>query len=246
MKEREIYSDLRTLSPLVVRLDGRSFHQVTRTNSFSEPFDDRFSSAMSEVTKALLGEAGFAPILGYTFSDEISLYFEECPFQGRVEKIDSVLASFASSVFTLALQLTVPIAFDARIIPITPDLLISYLTWRQQEAWRNHMNAWSQKLVKDEGYDAHDTASMLHSMRSADLHELCFRRGVNLASTPAWQRRGILVYRTSIEKEGYNPQTKESVTTLRRIITIDRNIPLFSNPEGKELIDKITQKPDIM
>jgi tRNA(His) 5'-end guanylyltransferase len=40
MKEREIYADLRTLSPIIVRLDGRAFHQVTRNLSFIEPFDD--------------------------------------------------------------------------------------------------------------------------------------------------------------------------------------------------------------
>lgn len=242
MKNREIYADLRTLSPIIVRLDGRAFHQVTRTLSLSEPFDERFSSAMGEVTRALVRDAGFAPLFGYTFSDEISLYFQECPYLGRIEKIDSVLASFAASSLTLALKLTQPVAFDARIIPVTPELVLPYLVWRQQEAWRNHMNGWSQKLLKDEGYSAHDVASMLHAMKSTELHEFCFQRGVNLALTPAWQRRGILVYRIVVNKEGFNPKTGERTETTRRVITVDKDIPLFGKPEGEEFLQSILMR----
>jgi len=242
MKEREIYADLRTLSPIIVRLDGRSFHQVTRTLQLSEPFDERFADAMAYVTRALITDAGFAPVFGYTFSDEISLYFTENIFLGRVEKIDSVLASFASSCLTIALELKEPISFDARIIPVTPDHVLPYLSWRQQEAWRNHMNGWSQKLLKDDGYTSAEAASVLHAMKAAELHEYCFQRGVNLAMTPAWQRRGILVYRTIVGKEGYNPKTDEKTITTRMIVTIDKDIPLFGKPEGRNLIEGIIRK----
>jgi len=236
MKEREIYADLRTLSPIIVRLDGRAFHQVTDKLNFSEPFDEKFSDAMAFVTKGLLIDAGFAPVFGYTFSDEISLYFTENLFLGRVEKIDSVLASFASSCLTIALELKEPVSFDARVIPVTPDHVLPYLSWRQQEAWRNHMNGWSHKLLKDEGYTSQEAASMLHAMKAAELHEFCFQRGVNLVMTPAWQRRGILVYRTVVEKEGYNPKTDEKTITTRRVVTIDKDIPLFGKPDGEELL----------
>jgi len=245
MKEREIYADLRTLSPLIIRLDGRAFHQVTRSYSFSEPFDEVFAEAMADVTKALIRDAGFAPVFGYTFSDEISLYFTECPFQGRVEKIDSVLASYASSAFTIRLQLTEPVAFDARIIPVSPDHVLPYLSWRQQEAWRNHMNGWSQKLLKDEGFTSQEAASMLHAMKAAELHEFCFQRGVNLALTPAWQRRGILVYRNVVQKEGYNPKKDEKTITTRRVLVIDKDIPLFGKPEGNLLIEQLMKNGNI-
>ena len=35
------------------------------------------------------------------------------------------------------------------------------------------------------------------------------QRGFNLAKTPAWQRRGVLVCKTETEKEGFNPNTKQ-------------------------------------
>ena len=239
MKEREIYSDIRALSPFIVRLDGRAFHRFSKDQQFERPFDERFAYAMALVTLALLQDSGFSPSFGYTFSDEISLFFSTSPFDGRVEKTDSVLASFAASALTIQLSLRAPVAFDARIIPVTHEHIIPYLTWRQDEAWRNHINAWSQALLIEEGTGPDEAARMLDKVKSGELHELCFKRGVNLAQTPAWQRRGILVYRKEVHKEGYNPVTGEKSDVIRRILTIDRDIPLFAKPEGAELIQKI-------
>ncbi|MDD1723585.1 MAG: tRNA 5'-guanylyltransferase, partial [Methanospirillum sp.] len=236
MKEREVYSGIGALSPLIVRLDGRSFHHFSKDQQFVRPFDERFAEAMVRVTADLFRDAGFAPEFGYTFSDEISLLFFLLPFEGRIEKIDSVLASFAASSLTIHLGLTEPVAFDSRVIPVTPDHIIPYLVWRQNEAWRNHINGWSQNLLMKEGFSAHDAAMRLNQVDSPGLHELCFSRGVNLARTPAWQRRGVLVYRSTREKEGYNPMNGETTLTFRQVVTIDRDLPLFHKPEGEELV----------
>ncbi|HZD43024.1 MAG TPA: tRNA(His) guanylyltransferase Thg1 family protein, partial [Methanomicrobiales archaeon] len=117
MEENEIFSELRIIPPVFVRLDGRAFHRLSRVLSLKKPFDERFSTAMRGVCTALMEESGMNPSYAYTFSDEISLYFPHLPFEGRVEKIDSVLASFAASSLTLALECTSPLSFDARIIP---------------------------------------------------------------------------------------------------------------------------------
>ena len=55
--------------PLVVRLDGKSFH--TFTKGLARPFDQRLSSLMVETTKALVDR--FQAKVGYTQSDEITL-----------------------------------------------------------------------------------------------------------------------------------------------------------------------------
>lgn len=239
MKEREIYTDIRALSPFIVRLDGRAFHRFSKEQQFTRPFDERFADAMAHVTLALLQDSGFSPAFGYTFSDEISLFFSTSPFDGRVEKTDSVLASFAASALTIQLSLQTPVAFDARIIPVNSDHIIPYLAWRQDEAWRNHINGWSQALLIQEGAEPDEAARRLDKVKSSDLHELCFRRGVNLAGTPAWQRRGILVYRKEVHKEGFNPITGEKSDVVRRTLTIDWDLPLFAKPEGIELVRKI-------
>jgi len=239
MEDREIFSNLTTIPPIFVRLDGRAFHHLAKKLNLARPFDDRFSTAMEEVSRLLVGESGLAPVFAYTFSDEISLYFRDLPFSGRVEKIDSVAASYAASALTLALGADEPLAFDARVVLATPDAAIGYMTGRQDEAWRNHINAYCQQALIAEGKSAADAAEELLGLPAQDLHEMMHQRGVNLAKTPAWQRRGILVYRKGVQKEGYNPITGEHVTVTRSAVASDRDLLLFSTPKGQEYLKRL-------
>jgi tRNA(His) guanylyltransferase len=236
MQQRELFSSLAMVPPIMVRLDGRSFHRLSRSLDLEKPFDRGFCEAMCTVCRALLRESGLAPHFAYTFSDEISLYFADLPFRGRVEKIDSVCASYAASSLSIALGCRRPLAFDARVIAMTPDAVAGYLAWRQQEAWRNHINAYCQQALIDEGMSAREAAAALKGKPSAELHELMFARGVNLAHTPAWQRRGVLVARTTVGKTGYNPVTGEEVEAERTVVRVDEDLPLFSEPEGEALV----------
>jgi len=158
------------------------------------------------------------------------------PFSGRVEKIDSVAASYAASALTLALDADEPLAFDSRIVQATPETAVAYMTGRQDEAWRNHLNAYCQQALVSEGMDAAEAAEQLKGMPAQNLHEMMHQRGVNLAKTPAWQRRGILVCKKEVEKEGFNPMTKEHVTVSRSRVAEDRDLPLFSTPEGQAFL----------
>jgi len=239
MKDREIFSRLTTTSPFVIRLDGRSFH--TLTASFEKPFDSTLSDYFVKTTEALFSESGLSPDFAYTFSDEISLYIQNPVFDSRLEKLVSVAASFASSAFTLYSNNETPLAFDARIIPLSRELIPEYFAWRQAEAWRNHINGYCQKILRDEGLSPSAAQKQLDSLNAADLHELAFSRGVNLAQTPAWQRRGIAIYRGTQEKDGYNPITKETTRVTRNIAVIDRNLPEFNTDEGTSwLLSKIS------
>jgi tRNA(His) guanylyltransferase len=243
MEEREIFGNLSIVPPIFVRLDGRAFHRLAKRLRLSRPFDERFSRAMAGVCERFLAVSGLSPLFAYTFSDEISLYFPDLPFRGRVEKIDSVLASFAASSLTLALSADQPLAFDARVIVASPGYAIEYLCGRQQEAWRNHMNAYCQDALIREGIRAEEVAGRLSGMRSEELHEFMFSRGVNLAKTPAWQRRGVLVYRREEERPGYDPCAGEPVETLRRVVTVERDLPVFSSPEGRAFLEGILGGP---
>jgi len=233
MENREIFSNLATIPPIFVRLDGRAFHSLTQKYGFQKPFDDRFSDAMETVCRMLVGESGLSPVFAYTFSDEISLYFTLLPFSNRVEKIDSVAASYAASALTIALDAKEPLAFDARVVQATPASAIEYMIGRQDEAWRNHINSYCQQALIQDGMSATEAARRLKGKQARELHEMMHTRGVNLAKTPAWQRRGILVCKQEITKEGYNPITKESVTVQRSMVAADRDLPLFTTPEGQ-------------
>ncbi|HJJ96085.1 MAG TPA: tRNA 5'-guanylyltransferase [Methanocorpusculum sp.] len=232
MKDREIFSGLITTVPFVLRLDGRSFHHLSRDAGYDKPYDTVFSGSMVKTAQALLEDSGLAPSFAYTFSDEISLYITSPVFDCRVEKLVSVAAGFASSAFTLFSGTHHPLSFDCRIVPIAEGQLAAYLAWRQAEAWRNHINGYAHKLLTDTGLSATAAQRRLDGMKSSELHELAFSFGVNLAETPAWQRRGMAVYRSVVEKDGYNPVSREAVRVLRRVPVIDEDLPLFKTPEG--------------
>ena len=68
---------------------------------------------------------------------------------------------------------------------------------------------------------------------------MMYHRGVNLAKTPAWQRRGVLVCKRGMPKEGFNPITKEHVTVMRSMVAADCELPLFTTPEGQAFLKKL-------
>jgi tRNA(His) 5'-end guanylyltransferase len=239
MENREIFSTISAIPPVFVRLDGRAFHRLTEVLGLEKPFDDFFHKGMVATCTALIAESGLNPDLAFTFSDEISLYFTKLPFGGRVEKIDSVAASYAASSLTLAFGGTTLLSFDARVIPATPEYALEYLTNRQSEAWRNHINAYCQQALVEEGMDMRKAAEKLKGLPSKELHEMMHERGFNLATTPAWQRRGTLVYKKLTEKEGFNPITQETVLVERSAVTVETDLPLFTNPDGQDFLRKL-------
>jgi tRNA(His) guanylyltransferase len=239
MENREIFSTITTVPPVFVRLDGRAFHRIADSLGLEKPFDKFFHTAMVTACTSLVAESGLNPDFAFTFSDEISLYFTKLPFSGRVEKIDSVAASYAASSFTLALGGTTIAAFDARVIPATPVYAVEYLANRQAEAWRNHINAYCQQALIEEGMNARKAAELLKGLQAKDLHEMMYKRGLNLATTPAWQRRGTLIYKRITEKEGFNPLTKKTVIAERSAVVAESDLPLFTNVEGKEFLLKV-------
>ncbi|NYB51487.1 MAG: guanylyltransferase [Methanobacteriaceae archaeon] len=236
MKECEIFSSLKVpcSSKVVVRLDGRNFSQLSRKLGFEKPYDLDFVKVISKAACHLFAE--FSPRFIYIFSDELSLLLKETPFAGRVEKIDSVMASFMSSAFTWNMMgknkyLTVlkeikPISFDARVIPLSDKGVIEYFKERQMEAWRNCLNGYAYWTLREE-HSKSKAMKILHKKKSSQLHDLLFERDINLAQVPSWQRRGIGIYKKTIEIEGLNPLTHEKVTSLRKKIFLDCDLPIF-------------------
>lgn len=236
MRERELFSTLTALPPLFVRLDGRAFHHLARTLCLARPFDERFGDAMARVARRLVADSGLSPVFAFTFSDECSLFFSRLPFDGRVEKLDSVLAGYASSALTIELGIDEPVAFDARVVFVDPVSARDYLVGRQAEAWRNHINAYAQAALLAEGLGPRQVAARLRGIGAPAIHDLVFERGVNLAETPAWHRRGTMIYRSQVEVSGCDPRTGETSVAIRSRATIDRDLPLFSSDEGRAFL----------
>jgi tRNA(His) guanylyltransferase len=187
----EIYSQLKVRSPIAVRADGRGFKKVLENRS--KPYDLDFARYMVRAAEKLFHDSGIAPNLAFTFSDEISLIFLKAPFAGRVEKVDSVIAGFLSA--SLSLDLGRMVCMDCRIISLGEDEVIDYLAERQDETWRNHVFSYGFHMLLKDGLTANAAMERLRGMKESEIHELVFQKGINLAKTPAWEKRGILVYR---------------------------------------------------
>lgn len=89
--------------PVIIRVDGRSFH--TFTKGFQKPFDHILMESMQETMKYLC-ENIQGCILGYTQSDEISLLLvdykklnSDAWFDNEVQKICSISASMTTMSF---------------------------------------------------------------------------------------------------------------------------------------------------
>jgi tRNA(His) guanylyltransferase len=237
MKAREIYSDLRVFPPFAVRIDGRGFRRALL--DFKKPYDEIFAKAMADCVECFFSDSGMNPLFAFTFSDETNLFFYEMPYNYRIEKIDSIIPAFFSSALTIKLELKKPISFDSRVIPLGKDDIYRYLLWRQAETWRNHVSSYGFYTLRKTGLSENEAAGQLKNMKANAIHELVFKHGINLAQTPAWQRCGVLVFRETYEKKGYDPMKKTEVTTQRTKIIQKWNTPIFKTDIGSDLITRL-------
>lgn len=122
--------------PVIARIDGKAFHTYTR--DMQKPFDRQLTDLMVLTTWRLMKET--RALFGYTQSDEISLVFDGATdparpnvmFNGRVQKLASVIASFATAHFNkLASDAwpAKPVAFfDCRVWNVpSRDSVVDYL-----------------------------------------------------------------------------------------------------------------------
>ena len=236
MKDYEIYSSLKVPknSKIIIRLDGRSFHSLARDLKLVKPYDEHFYEVIAKVCEDIFKE--FSPIFVYTFSDEISLLLDNIPFEGRIEKINSVIASFAASSFVMHYdtQFKKPPAFDSRIIPIADEDILKYFKWRQDESWRNCVNSHGISYLKSI-YSNTEANDKINGMNLSDVHELLFENGINLNDVETYKKRGIAVYRKNKEIVGYNKKEKVNQTSYRSYVFTDWELPIFNEEFFKQI-----------
>ncbi len=229
MRIYETNSDICVLPQIymVARIDGRNFTTLTKQkHNFEAPFDVRFRDAMIETVKHLMN-TGFNVIYGYTESDEISLLFNqnETAFGRKTRKYNSILAGEASAKFSLLLNDLA--AFDCRISQLpTKEDVIDYFRWRNEDAFRNALNAHCYWTLRKDGLTAKKATQKLEAVSVADKNELLFSYGINFNDLPSWQKRGIGVYWKEYQKRGINPITKEIKLTERRELCVDMDLEM--------------------
>ena len=237
MKDFEVYSSLKVPknSKIIVRLDGRSFHKLARDLNLVKPYDENFYRVMSKVCNDLFKE--FSPVFVYTFSDEISLLLEKIPFDGRIEKINSVIASFTASSFVLHYDedFKKPPSFDSRIIPISDEDVLKYFKWRQDESWKNCIASYGISFLKSK-YSNKRANDMITGLKSSEIHELLYQNGINLNDVETYKKRGIAVYRKNKKVVGFNKKENREQVSYRTYTYVDWEVPKFNKEFFENLI----------
>jgi len=188
----------------------------------------------------------FNASLAYTFSDEINVLFTQFNmFNRRLEKINSIMAGFTSSLVQNLLSKRFmkdfTVSFDCRVIPLTSlDRALEYLTWRQNEAYRNCFNAYAYYTLISRGNKSPTEASdKLRRMKIEEIKILLSGYNVNPQEIPKWQYRGILVHWEKYLKKGFNPKDGRYETAERRRVKVDWSPPHFGSKDGKTVIRKL-------
>ena len=174
--------------PLYARIDGRSFHTFCR--GLKKPFCYELVETMQEVTKFLVAETHAQ--LGYVQSDEISLCWldpSKAPFDGKLFKLQSVLASLATSKFVNYIykkyseifsseitddenikswtllcekcQKIIP-SFDCRVFQLPNEIeLANTFVWREIDAVRNSVSMLAQANFSHNELQGKDRKAMI-------------------------------------------------------------------------------------
>jgi tRNA(His) 5'-end guanylyltransferase len=197
--------------PLLARLDGRAFHTFTR--DLRRPYDEAMSRCMIETARHLVQDLNAA--VAYTQSDEITVAWHasepraeqgrepsasptEYPFDGRFQKLASVLAGTASTRFYQLVLEHLPAKarevphFDCRVwqVPAREDAADVFV-WREDDATKNSVTMAAL---------AHYTDRELHGKDTSVKQEMLFARGVNWNDFPAFFKRGTYLQRRSAER----------------------------------------------
>lgn len=190
------------LLPVVVRLDGKAFHGFTR--GLQRPYDRRLSNLI-QTTALYLTELSGARI-GYTQSDEITLILHsddhksQIYFDGKRDKIVSVLAAYATLYFNQLLPKWIPekngidAIFDCRAFSVpSKEEAVNAPIWREQDAVRNSVSMAAQSQFSHKS---------LHGMSCDEMQERLFTEsGINWNDYPAFFKRGAYFQRHLIRKK---------------------------------------------
>ena len=232
------------LLPVCARLDGKCFHKFTK--GLERPFDQRFRALMQTLTIYLVKET--CACMGYTQSDEITLTWysdnikSQIFYDGRIQKLNSVLAAVASVEFGHLLPAYLPEkvgtspVFDCRVwqLPTLAEGANVFL-WREFDAVRNSISAAANSCYSDK---------QLYKKNSSEMQEMLFQKGINWNDYPAEVKRGFYAQRKHIirkfttgEIEKLPPRheaRKNPDLTVERAYVEYVDMPIFSQVTNRK------------
>lgn len=213
-------------SLVYVRLDGRNFSKFTK--GLARPWDKRLSDLMIFVTEKLVKE--FNCLTGYTQSDEISLLIEnkygsQMVFEAKKQKLLSVIAGYASSVFSAELAARIPEKagqypmFDCRMFEIPRTDASNAFLWREQDATKNSISMLAQH------YFSHKELMGKNSKVKIDM--LKTQKDVIWEDCPAFFKFGTYVKR--VTRVIVNPQFPDAPAERHYVEAVPHTMNYYVN-----------------
>lgn len=243
--------------PVMMRLDGKSFHTFTR--ELRRPYDDRFHVCMWAAAKALCEQVQGCK-LAYVQSDEITLLLTDWdnlttePWFGyEVQKMCSVGAAICTMAFNAALQGAFvhgpedpkpEATFDCRVWNVPESEVANVFIWRQQDATRNSIQMLAQ---------SHFSPKRLHGLNCDQLQDLLVNEErINWNDCPVCQKRGVClrrkVYETTV-RDALGPDKLAELgdkvkdpdeKVIRSVWRVDYETPIFT--QQREYITDLLPK----
>lgn len=211
--------------PIIIRIDGKGWHQYTR--GCQTPFDFKLIDCLNETAIHLCKNIQGAK-LAYLQSDEINILvynpnFEtQGWFDNNFSKIISVSAAMASAHFTSISHKVFSqpklAYFDARAFVVPVDEVVNVFEWRQQDATRNSVQMLARSLYSHKE---------CNNKNISELQELCWQKGQNWNNLATYLKRGRCIVKSYSEKDAFNPKTQETIKAVRAEWIVDKEIPIF-------------------
>jgi tRNA(His) 5'-end guanylyltransferase len=179
--------------PVILRIDGRAFHTITRKR-FGKAWSMEFVEQMIQTARTVLADIQGCEFC-YCQSDEISFLLTDYKkistdawFGYDARKMISISASLASAVFSQLHGRN--ICFDSRVFSIPQDEVVNYFIWRQIDATRNAI-----QMAGREYYSHKELTNKSCKM----IQEMLFQKGVNFDKLPIVRKRGFCIVGNQVD-----------------------------------------------
>ena len=255
--------------PVVIRVDGRSFHTFTR--NFQKPFDEVLINSMQK-TMRYLCENMQGCVLGYTQSDEISLILVDYKklnsaawFDYEVQKMCSIAASMATMAFNRFFDEELGSFYESH----------DALEWSKNKNLNDLFTAYSKSLEKGAMFDArvfnipkeevtnyvywrqidatrnsiqmlgqaHFSHKELQNKSCNQIQDMLMtQKGINWNNLPTHLKRGSCCVKENFflpDKNGLQIDDDSRKGTWRSRWVIDKEIPIFKGKERAYIDDLI-------
>jgi len=210
--------------PVIIRIDGKSFHTWTKKHNMKKPFDDLLITIFDNAT-IMTCEQIQGMQMAYLQSDEVSFLIhnyksidQQAWFDNNLQKLVSISSSLFTSYFNYEVgtfDCSKLAFFDSRAFILPEEEVCNYFIWRQEDWKRNSL----QMLVRQ--FYSHNK---LKNKNSSDIHEMLYEKGVNWANLSTKLKNG----RCIVKKDGK--------------WIVDNEVPIFS--QNRNYIEKYLENEE--